>query len=817
MPDRSQTVHRALIVAPRGRDGAILLSLLHDVGVSAQSLPDLASCESHLDDDVCFCVITEEALLQSPHRGPLRWLAAQPSWSDLPFIVLAHSQGSAHRIDIASHICTLLGNVTFVERPFHPTTFVSVARTAVKTRLRQYEARARIEELKEGEQRLRTALSAGQLGSWELDLERWTLTASDVCKAMFGRSPPSLFRYPDLLASVHAEDRPAMRAAVRKSVETGAEYSTEHRVVWPDGSIHWVEMRARRVPTTTATGQSYRLVGVSRDITSSKTAQQTLKLLNSSLEARVAERTAALEQAHQKILEEIAQRERTEELLRQSQKMEMLGQLTGGIAHDFNNLLMAVLGNLELLRKQVPANARVTRLIDGAIHGTNRGAALTQRLLAFARRQDLTIGPVDVGKLLGGMHALIERSAGPGIELVTALSPDMPMALIDANQLELAILNLVVNARDAMPRGGMLTIRSTVVDAPAAADLAAGRYICLSVTDNGAGMDAATLARATEPFFSTKEIGKGTGLGLSMVHGLARQLKGTLRLRSEPGRGTSAELWLPVTDKAESVATVAEAAADTQGVKGLTILVVDDDPLVCASTAALLEDLGHIVIEAETGAQAIDILRAGNPVDLLITDYSMPGMTGVELVRAARELSPGLPAFLATGYAEALADTAPELPKLRKPYRQSQVSAQIAELFGSRLQAVPSTNGKRRSIILVVEDDRIVRESTAAMLEDLGFDTIEMESGEDALDLLRTGRTVDLIIADYSMGGMTGTELARSARTIHSDLPVLITTGYGEIPVHNDDAQLPMLRKPYGPSQVMGEIEKILGSRRPLA
>lgn len=512
MTEAPEKAYRALVVAPLGRDAAILASLLRDIGVVAQTCPDLASLESQLDDEVCFCVMTEEALLQSPPGGPLRWVAAQASWSDLPFIVLAHRQGSAHRIDTASHISTILGNVTFVERPFHPTTFVSVAGAAAKTRLRQFEARNRIEELREGEQRLRIALSAGQLGSWELDLEDWTLLASDTCKRIFGRSPTDPFGYPDLLASVYPEDRPAMQAAVDKSAKGGAEYSIQHRTVWPDGSIHWAEVSARRVQITTARGRSYRLVGVSRDITGSKTAQRTLELLNSSLEARVAERTAALERAHQKILDEMAQRERTEELLRQSQKMEMLGQLTGGIAHDFNNLLMAVLGNLELLRKHVSANGRATRLIEGAIQGTNRGAALTQRLLAFARSQDLTIEPVDVGKLLAGMNALIERSAGTRIALVTNVPADLPVALIDANQLELAILNLVVNARDAMPQGGVLTITADVVDEREGTDLSAGRYIRLGVVDSGTGMDAATLARATEPFFSTKEVGKGTGL-----------------------------------------------------------------------------------------------------------------------------------------------------------------------------------------------------------------------------------------------------------------------------------------------------------------
>ncbi|SAK59851.1 PAS/PAC sensor hybrid histidine kinase [Caballeronia glebae] len=669
----------ALVVAPFGRDAGILGALLDEMGITSRSCPDIACLESELSDDICFCVVTEESLQQTTNSIMLSWVAGQQSWSDLPFIVLTGREGHVDRVDVASTLSGMLGNVTFLERPFHPTTFVSVARSARKARLRQYEARARIEEAREAEQRLRTALLAGQLGTWELDLDAWTLQASVTCKAAFGRAAEDTFAYGDLVASILPADNAAMQAALLATAEKGGDWTGQYRTVWPEGSVHWVEIHARKVIVSHATEVGHRLVGVSRDITGAKTAQETLQRLNSNLEARVAERTAALESAHQKIVEEMVQRERAEDLLRQSQKMELIGQLTGGVAHDFNNLLMAILSNLDLLRKSVEGDARATRLIDGALQGATRGVSLTQRLLAFARRQDLTVEPVNVAKLVHGMTALIERSTTPRIKLSLNLPADLPRALVDANQLELALLNLVVNARDAMPEGGKLDISAEAAAIADSPDLRGGAYICVRVTDSGTGMDASTLAKATEPFFSTKEVGKGTGLGLSMVHGLARQLKGALRLHSELQKGTRAELWLPVTDQLERASTAPTEHFVPGQAANLTILVVDDDPLVGGSTAALLEDLGHSVIEAESGDRALQILRSGRAVDLIITDYSMPGMTGIELVAAARAIFPRLPVLLATGYAELPTDAQPGVRKLRKPYQRSQLIAEIAK------------------------------------------------------------------------------------------------------------------------------------------
>ncbi len=439
------------------------------------------------------------------------------------------------------------------------------------------------------------------------------------------------------------------------------------------------EIRARMVRDRA--GENPRLVGVSLDVTERKSGEEILRRLNETLEERVAARTAELEAAHGTVLAEIEHRERAEEQLRQAQKMEMIGQLTGGVAHDFNNLLMAVLGNLELLRKHVPDDPRVTRLINGALQGAQRGAALTQRLLAFARRQDLKVEARNIADLVRGAADLIERSVGGQIEVRVDVPLTLPPALVDANQVELAMLNLVVNARDAMPDGGVLSISADQMEVPDDGEFSAGLYVRLLVSDTGHGMDAQTLQKATEPFFSTKELGKGTGLGLSMVHGLAVQLNGALRLKSQVGHGTTAELWLPAARIAVQPEAPAAVETKAEPVERITVLVVDDDALIAMSTADMLEDLGHEVIEAESGDRALDILRDNREVDLLITDYSMPRMNGAQLATAARKIRPELPILLATGYAELPAGSDVGLPRIGKPYQQDQLAAEIARVL----------------------------------------------------------------------------------------------------------------------------------------
>jgi PAS domain S-box-containing protein len=370
--------------------------------------------------------------------------------------------------------------------------------------------------------------------------------------------------------------------------------------------------------------------------------------------------------------------EETQQALFQAQKMDALGQLTGGVAHDFNNLLMAILGSLELARRRLPDDPKLRSLIDNAVMGAERGATLTQRMLAFARRQDLKMAAINVAEVVEGMRGLLERTLGPRITIVTEFSEPLPLARTDAGQLEMALLNLAVNARDAMAEGGVIKITARPCQvADGQMDIPAGAYVCLAVSDTGAGMDARTLTRALEPFFTTKGVGKGTGLGLPMIHGLARQSGGDMRLRSQPGEGTTVELWLPIADPSETTAPANAPPRGTVQVGMLDILVVDDDPLVLVNTVAMLADLGHHPVEATSAEEALTLLRSDQPIDLIISDQAMPGMSGVELAQEAAVLRPGLPFLLASGYAELPPGAGAMLPKLNKPFTQAQLAVSV--------------------------------------------------------------------------------------------------------------------------------------------
>jgi len=538
---------RALILAPAGRDAAVALGMLAEARIAGTDCADVAALVEGLKQGAGLAICTEEALMRADVYGLSLWIRGQEEWSDMPFVLLTRRDG-LERNPAAGRLLELLGNVTFLERPFHPTTLVSLAQSALRARRRQYEARARLISLQQSE--------------------------------------------------------------------------------------------------------------------------ESLRLINETLEARVEERTREHERA-------MAQ-------LHEAQKLETLGQLTGGVAHDFNNLLTPVIGNLDMLRRRVPeADSRAQRLIDGGLQAASRAATLVQRLLAFARRQDLQPRPVAIGSLLEGMSDMLARSLGPTIDVRIAVEPGMPAARVDPNQLELALLNLAINARDAMPDGGPLRIEASAVDRPAAGTLAGGRYIRIAVIDGGIGMTPDTLARAVEPFFSTKGVGKGTGLGLSMVHGLAAQLGGMLTLTSAPGQGTTAEILLPTTSEAPG--EVDHDGVDLQVAVGrATILLVDDEELVREGTAEMLRDIGYQILTAASGGEALSLLRGDNGIDLIISDYLMPGMNGVDLIQRARSIAPDVPALLITGYSNIASGPGADLPRLAKPFRQVDLAARVADLLGQR-------------------------------------------------------------------------------------------------------------------------------------
>jgi PAS domain S-box-containing protein len=676
-----------LVLAPQGRDAQVAVMVLKDSGFSAQICANVQDLCDELDQGAGLAIVTDQAIYDADLRPLGACLQRQAPWSDFPVILLTMRDINPERSPALARLGELLGNVTFIERPFHASTLSSAVRTAVRGRRRQYEARLRLEELAESEGRLQTALAVGNLGSWTLDARDLTLTCSASCRAHFGRGSDEPFGYEDLRRAVHPEDRARVEAALTHTLATGTDYAVEHRNVWPDGSEHWVDMRARALKNSA--GRVTQLVGVTSDITTRKRydldrerlldalAQERAALsdLTANLEQRVKERTAAL-------TAEVAARERAQEQLLQSQKMETIGQLTGGVAHDFNNLLMAVMGNLQLLKKRFREDERAQHLIAGALEGARRGAALTQRMLTFARQQELTTTSADLVALVAGMQDLLDRTLGPQIELRFDLPEGLPAAQVDANQIELAILNLAINARDAMPSGGMISIALDKMPPPPGKGLQEPEYLRLRLSDTGSGMDDATLKKAIEPFFSTKPTGKGTGLGLSMVHGLAVQLGGMLELESTVGKGTTATLWLPIADTPAPVAEPKPAAPEFTN--RAVILVVDDDPLIAMSTVEMLEDLGHQAIECNSAAQALTILKDGQEIDLMLTDQAMPGMTGLELAELAHKVRPKMPILLATGYADLPASQI-KLPRLSKPYLQSELQEEINRLLNAEV------------------------------------------------------------------------------------------------------------------------------------
>jgi CheY-like chemotaxis protein len=364
--------------------------------------------------------------------------------------------------------------------------------------------------------------------------------------------------------------------------------------------------------------------------------------------------------------------------------METLGQLTGGVAHDFNNLLTPIVGALDLLSRQYGTDSRAQRLTAGALQAADRAKILIQRLLAFARRQHLQTQAVDIGALLTGIRELLTRTLGPHIAFTLHIDAPMRPANVDPNQLELALLNLAVNARDAMPEGGTLIVRAYQQTVSGSKRLSAGEYVRIDVSDSGCGMDEATLNRAVEPFFTTKSVGQGTGLGLSMVHGLAAQLGGDFVLDSRPREGTRASLWLPTTaDDSASVVPENEPEMATKAPVE-AILLVDDEPLVRMGTAMMLVDAGYEVIEAATPEEAIRLIEQGLHVDLLLTDFAMPTMNGAELAAELRKYDPALPVLMITGFASLTEAQGAGLPRLAKPFRQTELITQVAEVLSAR-------------------------------------------------------------------------------------------------------------------------------------
>ena len=544
--------HRVLVFAPIGRDGPASADLLRSANLEAINCRDLPELVSEMAAGVGTVFLAEEGLFGNDTEPLAQWIASQPPWSDLPFVVLTSHREQPAVVAWRRSIVELLRNVSLLERPVQPITLTSAIQSATRARRRQYEIRALLE--------------------------------------------------------------------AREQI-----------------------------------------------------AQE--------LEKLVVERTRALEEANEQLRLEIKERARVEETLRQAQKIEAIGQLTGGVAHDFNNLLMVISGGLDMLDRQSDPNRR-RRLMDGMIQAAQRGASLTKQLLAFSRRQKLRPQPVDVAAQIGGMRELLDRSLRGDVHVEFDFPEQLWPVEVDPGELELVVLNLAVNARDAMPNGGTIVVRGQNLP-DLNVDQISGNYVRLSVIDTGVGMAPEILARVFEPFFTTKDVGKGSGLGLAQVHGFATQSRGTVRIRSEVGRGTSIELYLPRSFDAPSSErhlidlTRVRPKKSNQG----QVLLVEDDDEVAALVSEMLGQLGYEVTRASSAAAALGALADGRRIDLIFSDIMMPGgMNGVELAREIKNRRSDIPILLTSGYAEASVSDAESagIEILPKPYHIDELAAALA-------------------------------------------------------------------------------------------------------------------------------------------
>ncbi len=513
------------------------------------------------------------------------------------------------------------------------------------------ELSGRLHDQKTSEARLRFAAQAGRMGIWELDFCTGALTSSPEAREIFGADRETALTYEAKLAAIHPDDRKMRDAALQHALDQDSDYDVEYRVRRQDGGIGWVQTRAQLVRN--AEGGPIRLAGVAIDTTARRNAEL-------QLQQREEELRQANDMLEQRIAAALAERAKIEDALRQAQKMEAVGQLTGGIAHDFNNLLAGICGSLEFLQKRLETGRTdgLNRYAAAAMTSAQRATALTQRLLAFARRQPLDPKRVDVNRLVAGMEDLLRRTLGPAVNLEMVLAAGLWPTLSDPNQLDSAILNLAINARDAMPEGGRLTIETANAALDDAyvraqgAELRPGQYVAIAVTDTGTGMTPEIMAKVFDPFFTTKPTGQGTGLGLSMVYGFVRQSEGHGTIYSEPGQGTTFRLYLPryrgeMREESPPGLEMDALLADP----GETVLVVDDEATVRMLVMETLDELGYAAIEAADGQAGLSILQSHARVDLLVTDVGLPGLNGRQLADAARVLRPQLPVLFLTGYA----------------------------------------------------------------------------------------------------------------------------------------------------------------------
>ncbi|MEP9378161.1 response regulator [Aquabacter sp. CN5-332] len=556
--------------------------------------------------------------------------------------------------------------------------------------------------------------------------------------------------------------------------------------------------------------------------------------LNQTLEAKVVARTAELEAANEQLRTQADEREKIEQVLRQAQKMEAVGKLTGGVAHDFNNLLQVIGGNLQLLSNDVAGSERAEQRLRNALAGVSRGSKLAAQLLAFGRRQPLAPKVVNLGRFVRGLDDLLRRALGDGIEIETVVSGGLWNSLVDPTQVENALLNLAINARDAMAGHGKLTIEAgnALLDDVYAAlhpDVKAGQYVMLAVTDTGCGMTPEVMEHVFEPFFTTKPEGQGTGLGLSMVYGFVKQSDGHIKIYSEPGQGTTIRIYLPRVREAEDVATETEAGPITGGTE--TVLVVEDDEQVRSTVVDLLSDLGYGVLKARDAQSALAIIESGAAIDLLFTDVVMPGpLRSPELARKARERLPEAAVLFTSGYTDnaivhgGRLDEGIEL--LSKPYTREALARKIRHVLRNQQQrnaaaaALQPDYGRGKAParperllrVLLVEDDALIRFATAELLKDMGHTVFEAADGPEALVLL-ANEPVEVLLTDVGLPTMSGSVLAVEARRRLPTLRIVFASGRNILPSEDNEGLLAdavQLVKPYDSERLAAALKAVM-------
>lgn len=599
--------------------------------------------------------------------------AARAASPNIPFIFVSGVPGEEHAANALKH-----GATDYILKRNLSRLGAAIKR-AVADVERDVERSETADELARIDRDFQNALRAGRFGTWRLDIATMDLFTSDVCRANFGRNSSDPFTYADLREAIHPEDRQRMADTVDASLKTGGDYDIEYRILTPAGEERWIAIRGQ--PSFSVDGKPVSMSGVSADVTDRVKLEVELRHMNETLERRVHERTRELSA--------------TQDALRQSQKMEAVGQLTGGVAHDFNNLLASIIGGLELMERRIARGDPTGALKYGAAakESARRAASLTQRLLAFSRRQTLEPKVVDPNVLVSGLQDLIKRSIGPDIALEVIKAPDLWHALIDAPQLENAILNLCINARDAMAGlPGHLEIRTEncTISGPrsnAVQALSPGEYVCIAVSDAGTGMTPDVLARAFDPFFTTKPLGAGTGLGLSMVYGFVQQSGGEVRIDSKVGVGTTVRMYLPRFNGEAPEVVAPDGVGAMSGGQGETVLVVDDEAALRMVMRDTLEESGYRPLEAKDGVSALRILNSRVQIDLLVTDVGLPGgINGRQLAEMARQSRPDLKVLFVTGYAErGVLDSdvfKDGMELLRKPFPPAGLTDKVKTMLG---------------------------------------------------------------------------------------------------------------------------------------